>query len=353
MRAHRTILFPLFLLFPLLVLPGSAAADGGKKEVRVLSDRTESHLAPLFAAYEKETGVKVTAVYLDKGLISRLESRPTEADLVITKDADLLEIAKQKHLLQRFSSAVISAAVPKELVDADGMYFTDSYRARAIYYSKDRVKPSELSTYEALADKKWHGRVCIRSGYHDYNLGLFGQMMAAYGEARTRRFVEGLAANLARAPIGDDRAQVKAIRDKVCDVAIVNSYYMGIMLSSPEQRSWGLSARVYFPDQKEGGAFILRSGLALTRATANARAARALLEYLVREDVQARIASFTFAYPVHSKSPLPAITRALGEGEPGVKGGRFRIHAVSLAKAAKERDAVMKMLDEIRFDRQR
>jgi iron(III) transport system substrate-binding protein len=321
-----------------------------RREIRVLTDRTEAHVAPLFADFEKSSGIAVKAVYLDKGLVARLESRPTEADLVITKDADLLEIARAKGLLTELSSARVRASVPEAFREPSGAYFSDAYRARAIFYSRERVKPSELSTYEALTDPKWKGRVCIRSGYHDYNLSLFGQMLAAYGEARTKAFLAGLKQNLARTPSGDDRGQARAIFEKKCDVALGNSYYMGIMLSSAEQRPWGLATAVFFPDQKEGGSFILRSGLALTKAADNVEAATLLLEYMVQPEVQDRIAFLTFAYPVAGKAPLSEINQALGEGQPEVQRGAFKVRPVPLAEIAKNREAVIRMLDEIRFD---
>jgi iron(III) transport system substrate-binding protein len=326
---------------------------GARREIRVLTDRTESHLAPLFADFERTTGIAVKAVYLDKGLVARLESRPTEADLVTTKDADLLEIARTKGLLQPLSSAKVRAAVPDRFREPSGAYFSDGYRARAIFYSRERVKPEELSTYEALAEPKWKGRVCIRSGYHDYNLSLFGQMLVVLGPARTRAFLEGLKANLARTPGGDDRGQARAIFEKKCDVAIANSYYMGIMLSSAEQRPWGEATAVFFPNQNEGGAFILRSGLALTKATDNVEAATRLLEYLVDPAVQDRMAELTFAYPVAGRSPLPEINQHLGEGQPGVEHGVFKVRDVPLVEIANQREAVVRMLDAIQFDQPR
>jgi iron(III) transport system substrate-binding protein len=327
--------------------------DSTRRQIRVLTDRTESHVAPLFAAFEKASGIAVVAVYLDKGLLARLESRPTEADLVITKDADLLEIARTKGLLQPISSPKVRAAVPESFREASGAYFSDSYRARAIFYARDRVRPAELSTYEALAEPRWKGRVCMRSGYHDYNLSLFGQLMAVIGPARTRAFLEGLRANLARTPGGDDRGQVRAIFEKTCDVTIANSYYMGIMLSSPDQRPWGEAAAVFFPGQREEGSFILRSGLALTKATNDVPSATQLLEYLVQPDVQDLIAEMTFAYPVAGRAPLPEVNQHLGEGQAEVAHGAFKVRAVPLAEIAEHRAAVVRMLDEIHFDQPR
>jgi iron(III) transport system substrate-binding protein len=337
-------------LFLVLAWLGPGA---GEPELRVLSDRTESHLAPLVARFEAQAGVEVRVLYLDKGLVSRLEARPTEADIVITKDADLLEVAKQKGLLRPHGSERVRAAVPGGFRDAQDHYFSDSYRARAIFYAAARVKPEELSTYEALADKKWRGRVCIRSGYHDYNLSLFGQLAATLGEERTRAFIRGLAANLARTPSGNDRDQARAIFERKCDVAIANSYYMGIMLSSRDQKGWGQACRVFFPNQQEGGTLVLRSGVALTRATRNVPGATRFMEYLVSEDAQALTAHLTFAYPVAGKVPLPELNRLLGQGQPGVRDGVFRVDMVPLPEVVRHRDAVIRLLDEIQFDKPR
>lgn len=339
----------LLLIAVLVVVPRRR----GKREIRVLTDRTEAHLAPVFAEFERATGLSVKVVYLDKGLVARLESRPTEADVVITKDADLLELARGKGLLRALASEKVRAAVPERFREASGAYFTDAYRARAIFYSRERVKPEELSTYEALAEPKWKGRVCMRSGYHDYNLSLFGQMLAVLGPERTRAFLAGLKANLARTPGGDDRGQARAIFEKKCDVAVANSYYMGIMLSSAEQRAWGEATAVFFPSQREGGSFILRSGLALTKANENVDAATRLLEYLVEPEVQDRMANLTFAYPVAGRGALPDVNQRLGEGQPEVARGVFLVREVPLAEIAKNREPVVRMLDAIQFDQPR
>jgi iron(III) transport system substrate-binding protein len=353
----RAALAALGILGAMLVSSAGAVAlaepAGRKTEIRVLTDRTEAHLAPIFAAFEAATHISVSAVYLDRGLLTRLEQRPTEADVVLTKDADLLEFARQRQLLQPYAAARVDQVVPAQLRDAAGMYFSDCYRARVIFYSKDRVRPEELSTYEALAGPKWKGRVCIRSGYHDYNLSLFSQLAATVGLERTRAFIRGLADNLARTPSGSDRDQVRGIYERKCDVALVNSYYMGIMLATPEQRAWGVATRVFFPDQAAGGTYVLRSGLAVTKATRSVAAARALLEFLVEASTQDLIASLTFQYPADGSRPWPQVTRELGAGQPGIKGGRFAIHPVGLSDMVRQRDAVIRMLDEVRFDRRR
>jgi iron(III) transport system substrate-binding protein len=321
-----------------------------RSEIRVITDRTEDHLAPIFEAYTKATGIPIKAVYLSEGLISRLENRPTEADIVITKDADLLEIAASKGLLQPLGSRHIEQSVPSEYRSPDGMYFSDSYRGRVIFYSKARVNPSDLTGYEDLADPRWKGRVCIRSGYHDYNLNLFAQIMVTKGEEYTRNFLKGLAANLARPPTGNDRDQAKAIYEDTCDLAIANSYYMGIMLSSSQQREWGRATSVFFPDQQGCGSYVLLSGLALTKADTNVHAARELLEYMVQGSTQDYTSKLTYAYPVISGRPMPEINQHLGEGQRGVEKGIFKICQLPLKSIAAKREQVIRILDELHFD---
>ncbi|MBN2442580.1 MAG: ABC transporter substrate-binding protein, partial [Spirochaetales bacterium] len=224
MKEKWIILIILMLCSVLFVMSCS-----GPKELRVITDRTESHLSPLINYYTQKTGTKVSAVFVDSGLLPRLEARPDEADVVITKTINILEAARSKDLLQPYSSSKIKRDVPADFRDPGNYYITTSYRARAVFYSKDRVKVDELSTYEDLASPKWKGRVCIRSGYHEYNLSFFSQMAADWGVERTREFITGLHANLARTPKGNDREQVRALYEGKCDVVIANSYYMGIM----------------------------------------------------------------------------------------------------------------------------
>ncbi|WP_058556885.1 extracellular solute-binding protein [Thiohalocapsa sp. ML1] len=343
---------PVKPLLPLmaLCLGLGLAANAVAEPIRVISDRTPAHLTGLFEHYEKTRGVDIEAVFVDKGLLARLQSRPTEADLVVTKTADLLEEAKAAGLLRPFASETIGSGIRPELRDPDDTWVTLSYRPRAIFVSKSRVKPGEISTYQDLADPKWQGRVCIRSGYHDYNLSLFSQMAADKGLEETRAFIAGLHRNLAHAPNGNDRAQARGLHEGVCDLAVVNSYYMPIMMSTEEQRPWGESATVIFPDQGQGGAYIMRGGAALTTADDRVAEATRLLEFLVSDEAQEFIVNTTFEYPVRDSVALPEAVRALGEGQPGVSEGRFEARFVPLADVVKQRDAVVGILDEINFD---
>lgn len=318
--------------------------------LRVISDRTPGHLEQLFARYEATTGTTIEAVFVDKGLLPRLQARPKEADVVISKTAVVLEAAKQAGLLSPIPDSVGLQGIAPTLRDPDRFYLTISYRPRAIFYSKERVDPAEVANYEDLADPVWRGRVCIRSGYHNYNLSLWAQMAATSGLDATKAFLAGLHDNLARAPSGNDRAQVRAIMEGVCDVALANSYYMGIMLANPEQRAWAEASELVFPNQREGGAFILRGGAGMTTANRNPAEASRFLEYLLSADAQQMITHTTFAYSVRDDVPLPEVNRTLGKKQPEVTGGRFKVNFVPLEQIYELRPEVVKILDELDFD---
>jgi iron(III) transport system substrate-binding protein len=338
------------LLTTLALCAAGLAHAQGQRVLRVISDRTDQGtLRPVLDAFEARTGAKVEGVFMDQGLVNRLESRPTEADVVITKDAELLEIAAERGLLDPITSPRIKASVPPEFMGPRDSFFVDAYRARVVFYSKARVKPSELSSYEDLASPKWKGRLCIRSGSHDYNLALFGMMLASYGEAKGRAVIKGLSENLARAPKGNDREQARAIFEGKCDVALMNTYYHPMMAGNPEQKPWADAVGVFFPDQAGKGTFIMRSAAGLTKATANRDLAQQLLEFMASREGQEAMVKATRQYSVLPDVPAHPLMVQLG-AEQGIKDGRFKVDFVPLAQIAVQRERVIRLVNEIRFD---
>ncbi len=331
----------------------SLAAQAQQRVLRVISDRTDQGtLRPILDAFEARSGAKVEGVFMDQGLVNRLESRPTEADVVITKDAELLDIAAQRGLLDPFKSAKISSTIPQEFMDPAGRFFVDAYRARIIFYSKARVKPGELSTYEDLANPKWKGRICLRSGSHDYNLALFGMFFASFGEAKARAVISGIGANLARAPKGNDREQARAIYEGKCDVALMNTYYHPMMAADPEQKAWADAVGVFFPSQAGKGTFIMRSAAGVTKATENRDLATGLLEYIASREGQQLMVDRTKQYSVLPDVAVHPLMVKLG-AEQGLVDGRFKIDFVPLDQMAGKREQVIKLVNEIRFDAER
>ncbi|MES2714487.1 MAG: extracellular solute-binding protein [Pseudomonadota bacterium] len=347
----RRLALPALTLAIGLALAGGASAQ--QRVLRVISDRTDQGtLRPLLDAFEARSGAKVEGVFMDQGLVNRLESRPTEADVVITKDAELLDIAAQRGLLDVIGSEKINTSVPAEFRDAGGRYFVDAYRARIIFYSKARVKPAELSSYEDLASPKWKGRICLRSGSHDYNLALFGMFFASFGEAKAKAVITGIGANLARTPKGNDREQARAIFEGKCDLALMNSYYHPMMAASDEQKAWADAVGVFFPNQAGKGTFIMRSAAGVTKNAANRDLAIGLLEFIASKEGQQLMVDRTKQWSVLPDVKAHPLMVKLG-AEQGLVDGRFKMDFVPLAQMAGKREEVIKLVHEIRFDAER
>lgn len=328
----------------------AGAASAQQRVLRVISDRTDQGtLRHTLDAFEARTGAKVEGVFMDQGLVNRLESRPTEADVVITKDAELLEMAAERGLLDRIDSPAIKAAIPPQFMGRDDLFFVDAYRARVVFYARDRVKPAELSTYEDLAAPKWRGRICIRAGSHDYNLALFAQFLAAYGPERGRALIAGLADNLARRPTGNDREQARFMAEGRCDLAIMNTYYHPLMAGNPAQKAWADAAGVFFPDQAGAGTFIMRSAAGLTKATANRDLALQLLELMASREGQQLMVDRTRQYAVLPDLPVHPQIVALG-AEQGIRDGRFKANFVPLSALVGKREEALRIVNEIGFD---
>ena len=275
-------------------------ADG---EVNVYSARKEQLIKPLLTDFTKQTGIEVNLVTSKAdALLKRLESegRNTPADILITTDAGRLHRAKEANVLQPVLNDTMKKLVPEHLRDADGYWIGLTTRARMIVYAKDRVNPSELSTYEELANPKWKKRICIRSSNNIYNQSLVASMIAHKGETATEAWANGLVKNMARKPKGGDRDQIKAVAAGQCDIAVVNTYYLGQMLNSndPKQVKAAQEVAVFWPNQSDRGTHINVSGIAVTKAAKNKDNAIQLIEFLLSKDAQNWYAEANNEYPV-------------------------------------------------------
>ena len=337
---------------PLFVALACACQKQGPPEsIRVLTDRTASHLENIFAYYEEATGLRVETNFVGDGLLTRLERRPREADVVVTKNADLLELAKAKGLLGTINAQKVIDAVPKVFRDPDLRYVVLSFRARALFTSRERVAANAVRSYQDLILPRWQGRICVRSGFHEYNVSWLSQMAVVRGRAATEQYIERLAESLARPPRGNDRAQVRAVFEGACDVAVANSYYMGLMHKRDDQRAWADATRVVFPNQGEaGGTYVMRSGVALTRSTHSVFRANQLVEFLTGELAQRYFSEALFEVPVRAGVPLAPANAALGKAQ-GIDGGAYQVNLVKLSEAAQQRAAVFEALTRVNFDR--
>ncbi len=321
------------------LMAGSAMAA----EVNVYTSRQRYLIQPIFDAFTAETGIRVNVLYAGKGIIERLkaEGDRSPADLYIVPDVANLVAAKRAGLTQPIDSKLVTEVVPPELRDADGHWFALTTRARVVFASKERVNPADITTYEALAEPKWKGRICIRPGVHPYNLALIAAMIAHHGRDHTRDWLARLKANLARKPQGNDRAQVKAVWAGECDLAIGNTYYMGKMLEKEDQRAWAEAVNVVFPVFKGGGTHINISGLALTHAAPHRADAVKLAEFMLTEKAQKLYAELNYEYPVRKGVPLSPVVASWGS---------FTPDTIPLARIGDLRGEALNLVDETGFD---
>lgn len=337
MTSLRTIAASLIAATALT--PVAASAD----EVNVYSYRQPELLAPLTDAFTEETGIAVNVAFLNKGMIERLEAegKRSPADLIFTVDISRLAGVVDAGLTQPVESETLEANIPAIYRDPADHWFGLTTRARIVYASKDRVAEGDITTYEDLADPKWKGRICTRSGTHAYTLALVSAYMTHHTADETKTWLEGVKANLARKPQGNDRAQVKAIWAGECDISIGNTYYMGKMLADPEQKEWADSVNVTFPVFEGSGTHVNVSGVALAKNAPNKDAAIKLMEFLSSPKAQEIYASQNFEYPIAPGTEAIDLVKSWGD---------FTADGVNLMEVASHRADALKLVQEVDFD---
>ena len=273
--------------------------EASKPKNQVVNIYTARHYEvddEIYNKFTEETGIKVNVVKGEaEELIERIkrEGESTAADLFVTVDGGVLANAKQNDILQPVTSDVINENVPENLRDADNNWIGLATRARIIAYSKDRVQPEELSTYEDLTNDKWKGKLLVRSSTSLYNQSLLASFIELNGEEQAEQWAQGIVNNFARQPDGGDRDQAKAIAAGTGDVAIMNTYYIGLLANSedPEERKVADSIGVFFPNQETNGTHVNISGIGLTKHSKNKENAIKLIEYMTSVAAQEYIIS--------------------------------------------------------------
>ncbi len=292
-------------------------ASSAPQEVTVYTHRHYETDQQLFDQFEKESGIKVNVVNASADeLIQKMtnEGEQSPADVLITVDAGRLVRAKAKGLLQSIESATLEQSIPAHLRDADKQWFALTKRARVIAYHPDRVKPEDLSTYAALTDARWKGKVLIRSSSNIYNQSLMASIIANDGEANAKSWAEGMIANFARPPKGNDRDQVKAVVAGEGDVAVVNTYYIGKLLNSkdPEEVKVGESIRLFFPNTADRGSHINVSGIGVAKHAPHRENAIQLIEFLSAVEAQEIFAETNYEYPVNPAAKASELLQSWG-----------------------------------------
>ena len=338
----RKILIPLVTVAMTLV----AAPSHAEGEVNLYSYRQPFLIEPMLEEFTKQTGTKVNVVFAKKGMIEKIKAAGDNnpADAVLTVDIGRLDGLRKAQLLEPVDSAILSDAIPAHLRHPDGLWFGLTTRARLALTSRERVKPGELETLADLADPKFKGRICSRSGKNGYNVALIASVIAHEGEEAAEKWLTGVRDNLARKPQGNDRAQAKGVYEGVCDIAISNHYYMGKMATNekkPEQKEWAKAVDVQFLDQNGRGNHVNISGAAVIKGAKNRDNAVALLEFLAGDKAQNMYATVNFEFPVKDG----IMTHELVESW-----GSFKADTLSLEEIASHRTTATKLVDKVGFD---
>jgi len=325
------------------VLPFAHAEDSG--EVNIYSYRQPYLIEPLLSAFTEQTGIKTNVIFASKGLIERIqaEGRNSPADVLLTTDIGNLSQAAASGIAQPITSKTVVAAVPAVYRAEDNAWVGLTRRARVVYASKDRVTQDTV-TYEELAEPKWRGKICMRSGQHPYNVALIAAMIAHHGEDWTEEWLRGVKSNLARKPAGNDRLQVKGVYAGECDLAIGNTYYMGKMLTDekhPEQKEWANAVNILFPDTGGTGTHVNISGAILAKHAPNKDNAETLLEFLASDEGQEMYAHVNHEYPVKDGVPWSELVQSWGT---------FKADPISLNDIAALRKTASELVDKVGFN---
>ncbi|KHO63955.1 extracellular solute-binding protein [Pseudomonas flexibilis] len=324
----------LFATLALGVWIGQAQAA---EDVVVYSSRIDELIKPVFDAYTQETGVKVKFI-TDKEapLMARIkaEGANTPADLLLTVDAGNLWQAEQMGILQPLKSDWVAANIPPQYRASSGAWTGLSLRARTIVYSTERVKPGELSTYEALADENWEGRLCLRTSKKVYNQSLTATLLETHGAKKTEQILTGWVNNLATDVFSDDNSVINAIDAGQCDVGIVNTYYFGrLHAQNPD-----LKVRLFWPNQNDRGVHVNLSGIGLTKYAPNPEGARKLVEWMTGETAQAIFAGANKEFPANPKAPV---------SEEVASWGSFKADTIPVEVAGKRQAEAIRLMDRV------
>jgi iron(III) transport system substrate-binding protein len=325
-----------------LTLASLAAPAIASDKLTVYSYRQGFLIEPILAQFTQETGIGVDVVFAKDGLGERIarEGRLSPADLVLTSDFSRLMELVDKNLVQVVDNETLKTNIPAQYRSLNNDWFALTMRVRNLYSSKERLGKIAID-YEDLAKAEYQGKICTRSGKHPYNIALVASMIANIGEAKTKDWLLGLKNNLARKPQGNDRDQVLAVKEGLCDIAIGNSYYYGNMMADETQKAWAEAVYINFPNQANRGAHINVSGMALAKYAPHKENAIKLMAFLSDTTAQSSYAQVNMEYPVKADVRPSDIVASWGE---------FKADTLPIHKLAEHHQGAIKLLDEVKFD---
>lgn len=336
----KTPQFTIKLILLSILIAGCSPVN----EVNVYTSRHYDVDDILYAEFTKKTGIKVNIISGSGGaLMERLkaEGRNSPGDVFFTVDAGNLSNFQQGGFLQPIESEFIKSSVPTELRGPNDEWVAIAKRARVIFFNPESVSDDEIKniSYEDLGSEIWNGRVVVRSSSNMYNQSLVASLISNLGIEKTEDWATKLVSNFARAPQGNDRSQLMAVANGLADVAIANTYYIGIMLAGKggdEQLKAARKLKIAFPNQDNRGAHVNISGGGILKHSPNKDNAEKFLEFLLTKEAQTHIVNNSFEYPViDTISPHPIIA-AFGD---------FKMDKTSVADFGKYNPEAVKLMD--------
>ena len=322
----------------------TAPAFGQQQVLNVYSSRHYQTDEALYSGFTKLIGIKINLIEAgEDALIQRIvnEGARSPADVLVTVDAGRLWRAQQLGLFQPVKSAALESRLPASFREPGGQWFGFSLRARVIAYDKTKVKPADIPTYESLADPRWKGKICTRSGSHIYNLSLMGAMIDHLGEPRAEGWAKAVRANLARDPKGGDTDQIKGVAAGECEIAITNHYYYARLARSakPDEKAIADRVGVVFPNQGTWGTHVNISGAGVLKNAPHRDAAVKFLEYLASDDAQ--------RYFADGNNEWPAVPTVQVSNPVLVSFGQFKYDPVNVAVLGRNQLQSQKLYDRV------
>ncbi len=339
-----TVAYRYLIISAILASTAGAASGQDDKVLNLYSSRHYQTDEALYSGFTRQTGIRINRIEAgEDALIERLrnEGARSPADVLVTVDAGRLWRAEQAGLFQPVKSAVLDARIPASLREPGGLWFGFSLRARLIAYNKAKVKPSEVPTYESLAEPKWKGRVCMRSSTNIYNLSLMGAIIEHVGEQKAEQWAQAVKANLARDPRGGDTDQLKSVAAGECDVTVSNQYYFARLVRSDkaEEREIAAKLGVVFPNQASWGTHVNISGAGVLKHAPNRQAAVKFLDYLASNEAQRYFADGNNEWPV---------VAGVNPDNPVLKMfGAFKQDALNVAVLGRNQPGAQKIYDRV------
>lgn len=337
---------PLQSLCAIALALASLGASAQEKVINLYSSRHYNTDEALYNNFTKQTGIRINRIEAGEDpLIERIrnEGERSPADILLTVDAGRLWRAEQMGFFQPVKSATLDARIPASLRHPDGLWYGFSIRARVIAYDKSKVKPGDVARYEDLADPKWKGKICVRSGGHVYNLSLLSGLIGSLGEAKAEAWAKAVAPNLAREPKGGDSDQLKSVAAGECEVALVNTYYYARLARSsrPDEKAVADKVGVVYPNQAAGdrGTHVNISGAGVLKNAPHRDNAIRFLEYLAGDEAQRY-----FADGNNEWTAVPNVT----VNNPALNAlGKFRYDGQSVATLGKNQPLAQKVFDRV------